>query len=160
MYSKRANNPTMATKRPLYDALAAAPVNGIGLVVPETPAETWLVVPTVGLAASALVAPLTSVGSAEVGENWPTTEDTPAAEDAATGTTEAVSIDAGEEAPSAEDGIGIMGEADNVAGLETASETGQTVVYNGIVEVTTCVDLAGQLTTVDGQDVIVMRLVV
>lgn len=44
--------------------------------------------------------------------------------------------------------------------VDATAETGQTVVYRAIVEVTTVVDLAGQLVTVLGHLVIVYVAVV
>lgn len=151
-------------KRPLYETPAeAAPVTckGTAVVVllPEAPEEAATPgTPVVGFAEPAVVAWLaTPVAIREA--DW----DTPAAEDAATGTIDTVSTDAGaDEASTEETGTGTIGEAflaGEVAAVEPASETGQTVVYNAIVEVRTMVELAGQLVTVAAQDVTVMSVV-
>ena len=68
---------------------------------------------------------------------------------------------AGADSPAARDdddgtGTGTMGDALEPA----AADTGQTVVYRAMVDVKTCVDLAGQFVTVAAHEVIVISFVV
>jgi hypothetical protein len=172
----KANNPATTTKSPLYEALAGIPaalvtctgsedvvllpVAPADVALPETPGTT------VGFAEPALVAWLTAPAGLEAGFDAPAAEDTAAGEEAI-GTTETVSTEGGrDEVPAfteeAETGTGTMGEAvfaGELAALEPASETGQTVVYKAIVDVRTWVDCAGQFVTVAAHEVTVMRVV-
>jgi hypothetical protein len=157
-------------KSPLYETAAeAAPVTCRGVtevvLLPETPEEAATPEATVvGFAEPALVILLTPPGAVDADLDTPAAEDTATEPEVVTGTCDVVSTVAGaDEASTEETGIGIIGEAlfaGDVGAVEPASETGQTVVYKGIVSVTTAVDLAGQFMTVGAQDVVVYVFVV